>query len=121
MKSKQQQNLILFDNVSDTTGDCMKHKVYMRDWYFNAGIIGFLATVADEKPVAEIDGLVIGDNFIEFENKVLEDFEEKFVKQAFFRFFKKGAYISRLEKHLKDVEKKKDIKPESLKKLILGY
>ncbi|MBF0121196.1 MAG: type I-B CRISPR-associated protein Cas8b1/Cst1 [Desulfobacterales bacterium] len=91
----------------------MIHRVYTRDWYFNAGIIGFLKVIVDDKKFEDIKGLKIGENFIEFENSVLDDFEEKFVKQAFLKFFKKNIYLTRLEKNLKEIEKKKKIKLDS--------
>ena len=41
----------------------MKHRVYMRDWFFNAGIIGFLRVVSDGKHIEDISGLNIGENY----------------------------------------------------------
>lgn len=72
------------------------HKVYLRDWYFNAGIVGFLRVVSDDAQTADDlkkspavkDGhLVIGDNYIEFDSEVLDGFEEKFIRMAFEHLF----------------------------------
>ncbi len=92
----------------------MKHKIYMRDWYFNAGIVGFLATLSDWAiDPTNIEGVNIGENFIEFENEVLEGFTDKFLSRLFFLFFKKQAYLSKIEGVLKELKDKKVKKPYS--------
>jgi len=85
----------------------MKHKVYMRDWYFNAGIVGFLATISDWSIELEnIEGVNVGENFIEFDDEILTGFEDKFIKRLFFLFFKKKAYVAKIESVLKEIKKK---------------
>lgn len=61
----------------------VKHKIYMRDWYFNAGIVGFLNIITDGKELDSIPYLTIGENYIEFSDEIFEGFEEKFSKYAF--------------------------------------
>ena len=34
--------------------ESIKHRVYMRDWYFNTGIVGFLEIISDGKDLDEI-------------------------------------------------------------------
>ena len=88
----------------------MKHRVYMRDWFFNAGIIGFLRVVSDGKHIEDISGLNIGENYIEFEKDILNSFYETFIKLSFLKMFKKEAYIAgRLNKALKELSEKKKI------------
>jgi len=41
----------------------MKHKLYLRDWYFNAGIIGFLTIAADGKEIYSLPSLTVGENY----------------------------------------------------------
>jgi CRISPR-associated protein Cst1 len=82
----------------------------MRDWFFNAGIIGFLQVVSDGKDIEEITGIDIGENYIEFEDDILNNFYEVFKKLSFLKMFKKEAYIAgRLNKVLKEFNEKKKI------------
>ncbi|ACI21434.1 MULTISPECIES: type I-B CRISPR-associated protein Cas8b1/Cst1 [Thermodesulfovibrio] len=95
----------------------VKHKIYMRDWYFNAGIVGFLNIITDGKELDSIPYLTIGENYIEFSDEIFEGFEEKFSKYAFLKFFNVNAYLQRLQKAQKDLtEKKTKIKPEQIRK-----
>ena len=58
----------------------------MRDWYFNAGIVGFLRIISNDAmpdDLQKIEGLKIGDNYIEFDDVLLERFTDKFIKMAF--------------------------------------
>lgn len=91
----------------------------MRDWYFNAGIVGFLNVIADGKELESIPYLTIGENYIEFGNEIFEDFEDKFSKYVFLKFFNVKAYLQRLQKAQKDlIEKRTKIKPEQIRKKI---
>jgi CRISPR-associated protein Cst1 len=56
-----------------------KHRVYLRDWYFNAGIAGFLRLT---------EGLIDTSHphFIEFSNDVFEGFEERLRKEVFLTY-----------------------------------
>lgn len=97
----------------------MRHRVYLRDWYFNAGIIGFLTIAVDGKGLDHIPTLSIGENFIEFDNDIFEGFEDKFIKHAFLKFFSTQAYLQRLQKVLKELTTKKaKIKSEQIAKKI---
>lgn len=88
----------------------MKHRVYMRDWFFNAGIIGFLQIVSDGKDIEDIKGINIGENYIEFEDDILDNFYEIFTKLSFLKMFKKEAYVAgRLNKVIKELNEKKKI------------
>lgn len=52
----------------------MKHRIYMRDWYYNAGIVGFLRIISEsmaQQTLSKIPGLTIEDNYIEFEDTIL--------------------------------------------------
>jgi len=89
----------------------MFHKVYMRDWYFNSGIIGFLLTLFpdNEDDIKTNENLKIGDNYIEFNPEILEGFEEKFKKIVFLGFFKfeSKRFINKINFILKEYEKDK--------------
>lgn len=97
----------------------MKHKVYLRDWYFNAGVIGFINIAADGKEIVGNPSLSIGENYIEFDNNIFDGFQIKFVKHAFLKFFSIQAYLQRLQKVHKDLsDKKTKIKQEQIAKKI---
>ena len=97
----------------------MKHKVYQRDWYFNAGIIGFLTIAADGRGLNSIPSLAVGENYIEFDNDIFDGFDEKFTKHGFLKFFNIQAYLQRFQKAHKDLtDKKSKIKPETIAKKI---
>ncbi|HCC69464.1 MAG TPA: type I-B CRISPR-associated protein Cas8b1/Cst1 [Nitrospiraceae bacterium] len=97
----------------------MEHKIYMRDWYFNAGITGFLTVAADGRGLASIPSLAVSENYIEFDNDIFDGFEEKFIKHGFLKFFNIQAYLQRFQKVHKDLtDKKSKIKPEQIAKKI---
>lgn len=97
----------------------MKHKIYLRDWYFNAGTIGFLSIVADGKGLDGIPSLTIGENYIEFDNDIFDGFEEKFTKYAFLKFFNIQAYLQRVHNVQRDLtDKKMKIKLDQIPKKI---
>lgn len=97
----------------------MESRIYLRDWYFNAGVIGFLTIVADGRGLGGIPSLVVGENFIEVGDDIFEGFEEKFIKHGFLKFFNIQAYLQRLQKAQKDlIDKKTKIKPEQITKKI---
>lgn len=59
----------------------MKIRVYLNDWFFNAGIVGFLRILEDNKD----EFAIRRNNYIEFDTKELRDFH----KYYFNYFFKK--------------------------------
>lgn len=58
-------------------------RIYLSDWLYNAGIIGFLRIVLDNDDINRQRTVSIGDNYIEFSRKVFKDFTEKFFETAF--------------------------------------
>ncbi|MES0335905.1 MAG: type I-B CRISPR-associated protein Cas8b1/Cst1 [Candidatus Magnetobacterium sp. LHC-1] len=94
----------------------MKHRVYMRDWYFNAGIVGFLTIVADGRSLDTLEHLHVGENFIEFDDAIFDGFGDKFVKHAFVKFFNVQAYCQRFKKQKETQGKKKQMTKEQIAK-----
>ena len=92
------------NKVYNTVTEKVTHRVYMRDWYYNAGIAGFLYILLDGKRPTEITGLTIGDNYIEFESKTLQGFEEKFRRKSFSYFFKLELFFHRIDSNIKEIE-----------------
>jgi CRISPR-associated protein Cst1 len=84
-----------------------KERVYLRDWYYNAGIVGFLKVISDGNLDIERlkdfgDKLYIGEDYIEFDLNILDNFEEKFYRQIFLKYFDLKQYQARINKALKD-------------------
>ena len=64
-----------------------RYKVYLRNWYYNAGIIGFLSVLSEgERNINTIisnyqNHITISDNYIEVDlQNVLSGFYEKYQK-----------------------------------------
>ena len=60
----------------------MQIKVYLGDWFFNAGIIGFLNILEH----AEKDYVVKRDNYIQFDSEDLRNFEDDYFKYFFDKY-----------------------------------
>lgn len=78
----------------------MSYRVYLRDWYYNAGIIGFLNVLSEgERNIATLmaqNKIRIEDNYIEFESSVLDGFFDKYRKMSFITFFDIDSYKERI-------------------------
>lgn len=81
----------------ESMGFGQKERVYLRDWYYNAGIVGFIKVISDGD--LDIDRLkdfgdkfYIGEDYIEFDLSVFENFEEKFYRQLFLNYFNLKQY-----------------------------
>jgi len=95
----------------------MKYTLYLGDWYYNAGIIGFINTIGENEPnidrISEKFGkdLEIGENYLIFDSKILTDFLEKFEKTTFLNFFESGFYANNSETLIEELKQgKKSIK-----------
>ncbi len=88
----------------------MRYRIYLKDWHYNAGIIGFLNVLNEgEKSIDRIKRnfnslLNIGENFIEFEPSILDNFYEKYEKMSFVKVFDLDNYKERLNSLLKKIE-----------------
>lgn len=60
----------------------MQIKVYLGDWFFNAGIIGFLNILEH----AEKDYVVKKENYIQFDSEDLRNFEDDYFKYFFDKY-----------------------------------
>ena len=79
-------------------------RVYIADWLYNAGIVGFLRALGGhdiengkllDASGREIEGVKIGDNYFEFDREVVKEFTEKFLKAAaekHYRFYIKPYF-----------------------------
>jgi CRISPR-associated protein Cst1 len=108
----------------DTAGCIDKIKIYTKDWYFNASIVGFLKVLCDgdfEKLKKSNSGVIIDENFVEFNIQSLDDFESKFYKQLFLNFFNKKQYLAYIDKSLKQRKKDGTINLASALKIINNF
>jgi len=64
----------------------MKERVYLGDWAYNAGIIGFIEIMLDGEDIDSQNIITIGLNYIEFERESLQGFSDKFFKKAYQRY-----------------------------------
>ena len=72
-------------------------RVYLSDWLYNAGIVGFLRVLGGreingekllDKYGREIGGVRIGENYVEFDRKILKGYTDKFLKEAADRHYR---------------------------------
>jgi CRISPR-associated protein Cst1 len=79
-------------------------RVYTKDWYYNAGIVGFLYVLGDgevniEKIVSSYqNSMIISENYLEFDSSILDVFFEKYKKLAFVKLFDLDSYKERLNR-----------------------
>jgi CRISPR-associated protein Cst1 len=95
--------------MNDLINTSQKERVYLRDWYYNAGIIGFLKIVCDgdfDRINDFDDKLCIGEDYIEFDLSILNNFEEKFYRQLFLNYFNLNQYKAYINKALKNEKNK---------------
>jgi len=94
----------------------VKERVYLGDWLFNAGIVGFLAillhgatgiTRLREGEITLPSGkkVVVGRNYIEFERDVLEGFSDDYFKLASARYPRTDRVLQDFRKALAELGK----------------
>jgi CRISPR-associated protein Cst1 len=90
-------------------------RVYLGDWLYNAGILGFLninshlwelRTVGDKKELISKDESLLrfGDNYIEFDRKIFEGFSERFFNYAFNQYGRYENLIKLFKEYVSDLE-----------------
>ncbi len=98
----------------------MRYKVYTRDWYYNAGIIGFLFVLSEgERDIEQIiknfnNQLIIDENYIEFDSSLVENYYQKYEKLAFSKFFDLDSYRERLVKLIEEIKKLEKKVPQKI-------
>jgi CRISPR-associated protein Cst1 len=78
-------------------------RIYLGDWLYNAGIVGFLRInnhlwyVKDEKLISKDENLLkIGDNYIEIDREIFDGFTDKFFNHAFSLYSKYNKVLKQL-------------------------
>jgi CRISPR-associated protein Cst1 len=87
-----------------------RYKIYLRDWYFNAGLVGFLRLFGGDINQVKGKGITVQDNYIEFGAEVLADvdsFVQNYEAKLFTHLFEddKSRYLEKAEKLLKNYHK----------------
>jgi hypothetical protein len=77
-------------------------KIYLGDWLYNAGIVGFLRinshllNIEDETVTTKDESLLkIGDNYIEIDRNIFDGFADRFFDYAFNLY---GRYDRKLKR-----------------------
>lgn len=76
----------------------MKIRIYLSDWFYNAGIVGFY-TIFKEK-----NKLLIKDNYIELESEDLKNFADEYFEYYFNKYNVAERTIERIENNFKIIE-----------------
>ena len=112
-------------------------KVYLNDWLFNAGIVGFLKINShlwqiknNELLSLDENLLKFGDNFIEFDNEIFKRFSKRFFDFAFNQYGRYNNVIEIFKNFIDDLnnnlneesleEKKQEIF-DKFKKILTGF
>lgn len=72
----------------------MKTKIYLNEWFINAGIVGFLRILQYN----EQDFVIIKDNYIEFDTNNIKDFHKYYFKYFFDKYNIAQKIENRIEK-----------------------
>ncbi|WP_281951882.1 type I-B CRISPR-associated protein Cas8b1/Cst1 [Nitrosophilus kaiyonis] len=97
----------------------MMLKVYLGDWLYNAGILGFLninsnlwklETVGDRQKFVSKDEklLKFGNNYIEFDRKIFYEFSRRFFDYAFNQYGRYENLIKLFKEYIDDLESLKN-------------
>jgi CRISPR-associated protein Cst1 len=99
-------------------------KIYLGDWLYNAGIVGFLRInshlwhVKDEKLISKDENLLkIGDNYIEIDRKIFDGFTDRFFNYAFNLY---GRYDRKLKK-FKDKQDKEELIESNVREFLENF
>ncbi len=120
--------LLRWQNKQDSKGEYLEmvERVYLGDWAYNAGIIGFIEIMLDGEDIASQNIITVGPNYIEFNRNSLQGFSDKFFKKAYQRYPRTDELIdlgNKLLQKLKDNEFDKNLKQEvsNFKKRVDGF
>lgn len=84
-------------------------RVYLGDWAYNAGIVGFIEIMLDGQELDKQNIIKVGDNYIEFDRSSLIGFSEKFFKKAYERYSRTDETMSILSNILQTVSETEDL------------
>jgi CRISPR-associated protein Cst1 len=80
-------------------------RIYLGDWLYNAGIVGFLRInnhlleIKDEKLISKDENLLkIGDNYIEIDREIFDGFTDRFFNYAFSLYSRYDTILKQLHR-----------------------
>ena len=86
-------------------------RVYLGDWLYNAGIVGFLKInnhlweIKGEKLISKDEDLLkFGENYIEFDRKIFEGFSKRFFDYAFKQYGRYENLLKQFEEYINDLK-----------------
>lgn len=79
----------------------MKTKIYLREWFFNAGIVGFIRILKHNQN----NFVQIGENYIEFDTKDLKNFHHDYFNYFFDVYNLGNKTKERIEKSFDKIER----------------
>ncbi|WP_025209460.1 type I-B CRISPR-associated protein Cas8b1/Cst1 [Hippea sp. KM1] len=89
----------------------MKERVYIGDWLYNAGIVGFLNINShlwelkeDRLLSKDKDVLYFGDNYIEFDRRIFEGFAKRFFDYAFEQYGRYESLLKLFNEYIEDLK-----------------
>ncbi|WP_029520046.1 type I-B CRISPR-associated protein Cas8b1/Cst1 [Persephonella sp. IF05-L8] len=101
-------------------------RVYLGDWLYNAGIVGFLNInshlweIKDKRLVSKNENLLkFSDNYIEFNRKIFDGFAKRFFDYAFNQYGRYENLLKLFEEYIEDLNNSEDI--ENFEKLNKKY
>lgn len=83
----------------------MKIKIYLQDWFYNAGLIGFYRIFKDKSK------LIIKDNYIELESNSLSNFADDYFEYFFNQYNVAEKTQQRIENNLKIIKQNLEKEP----------
>ncbi|PMQ01373.1 MAG: type I-B CRISPR-associated protein Cas8b1/Cst1 [Dictyoglomus sp. NZ13-RE01] len=103
-------------------------RVYLSDWLFNAGIIGFLSILLEGKEdIKEGENILsngktiyIGENYIQFERDILEGFSDKYFNSAYERYRRTDRFIEYCMEILEKINNK-EISEKDIEKIYKDF
>ncbi|URZ03334.1 type I-B CRISPR-associated protein Cas8b1/Cst1 [Clostridium felsineum] len=96
----------------------MKIKVYLNDWFYNMGIIGFMRILENSEMLNEVSRK---DNYIEFDSSILKEFGKYYFDYFMNRYDVPKDRLNRYQSQKAYVKKKNDYKDgiKYLKKTVI--
>lgn len=83
----------------------MKIKIYLQDWFYNAGLIGFYRIFKDKSK------LIINDNYIEVESNSLLNFADDYFEYFFNQYNVAERTLQRIENNLNIIKQNLEKEP----------
>lgn len=88
----------------------MPERVYLGDWLYNAGIVGFIDIMLDGKNLDDQDIITVGENYIEFDRNDIIGFSDKFFNNAYRKYLRTDKLLDYCAGYINNLQYDSDIK-----------